>query len=192
MANWKKTGLLTGFTLLTIGGAFYLTREAMNATATVRSLKGIAKKLVTVVSTKIHNISTSALTVRIDIKLKNISTNGFKMTYPFIKVSQKEKVVGSSQAVDQVISIPPMGECNISGIYVDFPLKDLLSVALSTLSADTTQDISLSILTSSLIDPMWKVDPVTKAWSPRKDYGLRQLHQISYEDTKNVTLKKGA
>jgi hypothetical protein len=191
MANWKKIGWITGVGTASLTGLFFLARGVFNKAYSLEELKKLSDRLQSIPTAKIHKLDFTGLTIRIDVKLKNPTTNGLKMRYPFISVAYGEKKIGSSQAVDKLISIPPNGEANIEAILLNFPVIGMLSLIGTLLkSLQSGHAVQLTISTSTTIDPLWQVDPVSKEWKSLKDYGIKKLRAIPYEDKQEVTLLK--
>jgi hypothetical protein len=91
--------------------------------------------LETEIKAKIHKLDLSGITVRVDAKIKNPSEGSLNIKYPFVKLSFKGSTVGSSQAIDQDITIPKFGEANIEAILINIPLINLLSVAVDVVKS---------------------------------------------------------
>lgn len=193
MANWKKIGWVTSISAVSLTGLFFFGRGVFNQLFNLEELKKLSDQLQTIPSAKVHKIDFSGLTIRIDVKMKNPTNNGFKMKYPFVNVAYNKKSIGSSQAVDKIISIPPNGEANIEGIMLQFTLLGMFSLIGDLFkSLQSGQAVKLSVTTISSIDPLWRVNAKTKAWTAIKDFGIKKLRAIPYEDKQDVTLKKQA
>ena len=91
--------------------------------------------LETEVNAKIHSLTLSGIVIRVDAKLKNPTDGTLKIKYPFVKVGYKDSTIGSSQVLNQNITIPPFGEANIEGIMINIPLLGLFSVALDLIKS---------------------------------------------------------
>ena len=78
MANWKKIGIISGIGAGLVGIATYASR-----------LNKASNNLETVVKANLHSIKLEGITIRIDVKIKNPSSVGFKINYPFVKVIYK-------------------------------------------------------------------------------------------------------
>jgi hypothetical protein len=190
MSKGKVAALLA--TVIAVGaGGLYVLRNIFNKAADFNELKKLSDRLQAIPTAKIHKMDLSGLTIRIDVTLKNPTDRGFKMKYPFITVMHQDSTLGSSQAVDTVISIPPNGQAVISNILLNFPLFGLFSI-LGTLikSLQSGQGVKLNILTSTTVDPLWKIDAQTGQWKSLRDFGIDKLRAIPYEKSQEVTLKK--
>jgi hypothetical protein len=191
MANWKKIGLIGGGGAAGLAGLFYLLRGVFNKAYSLDELKKLSDRLETNPSAKIHKLDFTGLTIRIDVKLKNPTNNGFKMKYPFIQVAYNGKSIGSSQVSGEVLSIPPNGEYQIKAILLNFPLIGMLSLVSGLFkSLQSGEAVKIKVATTSTIDPLWEVSD--GKWTALKDYGVKVLRAIPYGDIKDVTLKKAA
>lgn len=89
----------------------------------------------TEIKAKIHSLKLSGLTIRVDAKLKNPTDGSLKLKYPFVKLSYQNSTIGSSQVVNQNITIPSYGEANIEGVMINIPLTGIFSVAMDLLKS---------------------------------------------------------
>ncbi len=191
MANWKKIGLITGVSTASLAGLFYVARTFFNKAYDLNELKKLTDQLIVIPSAKIHKLDFTGLTVRIDAKMKNPTDKGFKMKYPFIQVGYNGKPIGSSQATDELLSIPPNGEYQLKAIMLNFPLIGMLSLIGGLFkSLQSGQAVKLKVATTSKIDPLWEVSE--GKWTPLKDYGVKVLRAIPYGNIQDITLKKAA
>lgn len=189
MTNWKKIGWITGISTASVAGLFYAARTFFNKAYDFNELKKLTDQLVVIPSAKIHKLDFTGLTIRIDAKMKNPTDKGFKMKYPFVQVGYNGKVIGSSQATDEVLSIPPNGEYTLKAIMLNFPLIGMLSLIGGLLkSLQTGKAVQLKVATTSKIDPLWEVRE--GKWIPLKDYGVKVLRAIPYGNIQDITLKK--
>src|ERR1700678_746553 len=76
----------------------------------------------------VHKISLEGLVLRIDALLKNPTNASFTLKYPFIEITHKATLVGSSQVVDKNIKIPAFGQVLIQGMMVSIPVIGFVSV----------------------------------------------------------------
>jgi hypothetical protein len=191
MANWKKIGWITGIGTASLTGLLFVARGVFNKTYDFNELKKLSDQLVVIPSAKIHKIDFTGLTIRIDVKLKNPTDNGFKMKYPFIQIGYNGKVIGSSQASAQVLSIPPNDEFQVDAIMLNFPLIGMLSLIAGLFkSLRSEQAVKIKVATTTKIDPLWKVSG--GEWKALKDYGVKVLRAIPYGNIQTVTLKNAA
>jgi hypothetical protein len=191
MANWKKIGWYTGIGTASLTGLFFLARGVFNKASSLEELKKLSDELQSIPSAKIHSLNAQGLTIRIDVKLKNPTRNGFKMTYPFLNVLYGKKPMGSSQAVNKVLSIPPNGEVNIEAIMLTFPLMSLLSLAGTLVkSLNSGEAVKLNVKMTATVDPLWQVTEQGD-WKKLKDFGIKKLRFIPYESDQPVTIRKG-
>ncbi len=127
-------------------------------------LRRTSAELETVVSAKIHSISFSGLTIRVDVQLKNPTKGTMAIKFPFVKLIYKGSTIGSSQAINKDITIPSYGEVMIDSILISIPVLGLLSVAGDLIKAITgsPEGIKIQIVTISTIDLGWKTIPYEK------------------------------
>ncbi|MDO9185882.1 MAG: hypothetical protein Q7W13_07715 [Bacteroidia bacterium] len=134
----KLTKILIGAGVVVTGGyLFKMSRTSAN--------------LETEIKAKIHKLDLSGITVRIDAKIKNPTEGSLKIKYPFVKLSYKGDTVGSSQAINQNITIPEFGEANIEAIMIHIPLIGLLSVAIdlaNSIKSGAGVKIGIKIITT--------------------------------------------
>jgi hypothetical protein len=100
---------------------------------------------------KIHKLDLSGITIRVDAKIKNPTEGSLKIKYPFVKLSYKGDTIGSSQSIDQDITIPKFGEANIDAIMINIPLTGIFSLAMDLLKAlksGTGVKIGVKIMTT--------------------------------------------
>jgi hypothetical protein len=153
MANWKKIGIISGIGAGVVGIVTYASK-----------LTKASKNLESIVKANLHAIKLEGVTIRIDVQIKNPSSVGFKIKYPFVKVMYKESVVGTSQVIDKIISIPKNGEVNVKGIMITIPYTGLFSVGAGLMKALTMNDAAvITIKTISNVDLGWKKLPYEKS-----------------------------
>jgi hypothetical protein len=125
----------------------------------------------TVASAKIHKLDLSALTIRVDLLLKNPTKGSLKIKYPFVKIVYNEKTIGSSQAINQDIEIPSFGQAQVNAIMIQIPLLNLITFGASILKAlQENAGIKIQLKTISTIELAFK--------------------SVPYEKTEDITLKK--
>ena len=105
----------------------------------------------TEIKAKIHSLKLSGLTIRVDAKLKNPTDGTLKIKYPFVKLSFQNSTIGSSQVVNQNITIPSFGEANIEVVMINIPLTGIFSVAmdlLKSLKTGTGVKVMIKVVTT--------------------------------------------
>ena len=125
----------------------------------------------TEIKAKIHSLKLSGLTIRVDAKLKNPTDGTLKIKYPFVKLSFQNSTIGSSQVVNQNITIPSFGEANIEGVMINIPLTGIFSVAmdlLKSLKTGTGVKVMIKVVTTiyttfSTIPYEYEVEQTLKA-----------------------------
>lgn len=181
MEVWKKitVGALAGGVL--IGGVLFIPK--------LIKLKNASPELDVIPKAKIHKLDFTGLTIRVDVQLKNPTTAAFKMKYPYIRLSYKGSVIGTSQSVNKDIEMPGLGEANISQIMMHVPITSVLSMAGTLLKAvQNNTEVKVDITTITHIDPYWKYDEDKKEWKRMVNLGKKSL--IPYNKTQSVSLRK--
>ncbi len=144
---------------------------AIAAIAYLKNIKRAQAQLEIIPVINIHQISLEGLTVRVDALLKNPTGASFKIKYPFVKLTHKDALLGSSQAVNKDIKIPAFGQVMIKDIMIKVPVLSFFSVGYDIIKAlMNKQPITLTI------------SVITTA-----DLGVTQ---IAIEHTQDMTLKK--
>ena len=118
----KLTKILIGTGVVLTGG--YLIKMSRTSANLETEIKAI-----------IHKFDLTGITIRVDAKIKNPTEGSLKIKYPFVKLAYKGETVGSSQVVNQDITIPKFGEANIQAIMIKIPLMGLLSAGLDLLTS---------------------------------------------------------
>lgn len=83
----------------------------------------------------IHQLSLDGLTIRVDALLKNPTGASFKIKYPFIEITHKDVLAGSSQVVNKDIKIPAYGQVLIKDMMVKIPVLSFFSVMYDVVKA---------------------------------------------------------
>jgi len=118
----RLTKILIGTGVVLTGGyLFKMSRTSANLETEIKAI--------------IHKFDLTGITIRVDAKIKNPTEGSLKIKYPFVKLSYKGETVGSSQVVNQDITIPKFGEANIEAIMIKIPLMGLLSAGLDLLTS---------------------------------------------------------
>jgi hypothetical protein len=129
----------------------------------------------TEINAKIHSLKLSGLTIRVDAKIKNPTDGTLKIKYPFVKLAYQNSTIGSSQVVNQNITIPSFGEANIEGVMINIPLTGIFSVAmdlLKSLKTGTGVKVMIKVVTTiyttfSTIPYEYEVEQTLKADSSK-------------------------
>jgi hypothetical protein len=149
METWKKIAVGTVIGGVLIGGTVYIAR-----------LSAAGAELETVPMVRIHKLDLSGLTIRVDVQLKNPTRTPLKLKFPFIKLIYREASIGSSQVIDQDISIPAFGEAIINEIMIRIPMLSLFSLSGGLIQAIQNKEaVVLEIKTLTTIDLGWKKMP---------------------------------
>lgn len=131
----------------------------------------MSSEIETVATAKVHKLDISALTIRVDVQIKNPTRGSVKIKYPFVKIVYNEKTIGSSQAINKDIEIPSFGQAQINAIMIQIPFLNLISFGASVLKAlKDNAGIKIQLKTISTIELPFK--------------------SVPYEKTEDITLKK--
>lgn len=120
---------------------------------------------------KIYQVNWDGITIRIDLLMKNPTKGSFSIKFPFVKLTYKDNVVGSSQVVNKDIKIPAFGEARIEKILVNIPILSIFSVS------------------SSILKAVQKNEPLTIKATLITTIDLG-LVRIPFEESHEVTIKK--
>lgn len=120
---------------------------------------------------RIYQVNWDGLTIRIDLLMKNPTKGSFSIKFPFVKLTYKDNVVGSSQVINKDIKIPAFGEAKIEKILVNIPILSIFSVS------------------SSILKAVQKNEPLTIKATLVTTIDLG-LVKIPFEESHEVTLKK--
>lgn len=126
-------------------------------------MKRTSSEMETVARAKIHKLDLTALTIRVDVKIKNPTKGNLKIKYPFVKILYKDSTIGTSQSINKDIEIPSFGEANIQAIMIQVPLLELIRFGASMLKAfKEGTGVNVQIKTISTIDLGFKSIPYEK------------------------------
>ena len=101
----------------------------------------------------IYSLSWDAVTIRVDVLIKNPTSGSFSIKFPFVKIIYKDNTVGSSQAVNRNIKIAAYGETRIEKIMVRIPVLSVFSVVYALIkSFHNNEPVALKIITTTVAD----------------------------------------
>jgi hypothetical protein len=118
----------------------------------------------------IYQLSLEGLTIKVDALLKNPTGASFKIKYPFIEISHKGVLVGSSQSASKDIKIPAYGQVLIQDMMVKIPVLSFFSVMF-----DVVKELMNK---KGIVFTIGVITTVDLGWS-----------QIPYEHKQDLTLK---
>ena len=119
----------------------------------------------------IFQLSLDGLTVKVDALLKNPTGASFKIKYPFIELTHKNMLVGSSQVINKDIKIPAYGQVLIQDMMVKIPVLSFFSVVY---------DMVKSLMNNkSIVFTVGVITTVDLGWT-----------QVAYEHKQDLTVKK--
>lgn len=93
----------------------------------IRKMNSTNQNLEIIPTAQIHKVNLLGLFIRMDIRFKNPDGGTFKIKYPFVKIQFEAETIGTSQAIDKDISIPPYGEAVVNGIMIEIPITNILT-----------------------------------------------------------------
>ena len=136
-----------------------------------KNLRKAQAELEIIPKANLYSLSWDGLTIRVDVLLKNPTKGSFSIKFPFVKLIYKDTTIGSSQAVNENIKIPPYGEAIIEKILVQVPVTSVFSVVFALVkSLYNKEPVKLTIKTMTTVDV--------------------GLAKIPYEDSTEVIVKK--
>lgn len=134
------TGTLIGAGLIA-GYSYYL------------KMKRTQAELEIVPDARLHEVSWEGLTIRIDLLLKNPTKGSFSIKFPFVKLTYKGTLVGSSEIVNKDIKIPAYGQAKIEKIMVNLPILSIFTVSSSILKAiQNNEQVKITATLMTTID----------------------------------------
>lgn len=117
-----------------------------------RSLKRTGEELEVTHRVTVASLSLTALTLRIDITIRNPTPNGFSIKFPYIRLEMNGSPIGNSEVVDKVIDIPSQGEVHISNITIPISTLEELSVLASIISPlNAGQSVQIEVISDTAI-----------------------------------------
>lgn len=134
-------------------------------------MKRTEAELEIVPDARLHAVNWDGITIRLDLVLKNPTKGSFSIKFPFVKLTYKNTLVGSSTVTNKDIKIPAFGEAKIEKLLVNIPVMSIFSVSTSILRA--IQNREPLKITATLMTTI--------------DLGITK---IPYEESHEVTLKK--
>ncbi len=157
MSTWPKVALVTAG----CGALAYVYVKQMSRTKA---------NLIVNPQVTVHSIGLTGLVLRADVQIKNPSSGSFTMKFPFVTLYYKDTLLGSSQVVNQDITVKAYSEANIQKILIDIPLSSVFSVVSGLISSITNkQAVMITIKIASVIDLGWS--------------------KMNYDDAQEITLK---
>jgi len=143
---------------------------AIAAIAYFNRIRRAQVQLQVIPNANIHQLSLDGLTIKVDALLKNPTGASFKIKYPFIEISHKGTLVGSSQSVNKDIKIPAYGQVLIQDMMVKIPVLSFFSVMY---------DVVKELLNKKgIVFTIGVITTVDLGWT-----------QIPYEHKQDLTLK---
>jgi len=143
LAKKILTGTLIGAGVFT-GYSYYL------------KMKRTQAELEVIPDARLQQVNLDGITIRIDLLLKNPTKGSFSIKFPFVKLTYKDSLIGSSQIVNQDIKIPAFGQAKVEKILVNVPMLSIFSVSTSVLKAIQSKDeVKVTTTLITTIDLGW-------------------------------------
>ena len=140
MKRWAKI-LLLGTGIAATGGTVYAFR-----------LKRFAKKAEIISRVNVHKIALDGITLRVDSLVKNPTSLGVSMKFPFVKLVYKDATIGTSVAVNKDVKIPKNSQVQLDPMMIQIPLLGFFSLGADLLKAFTDgTPIKLAVKYSSTV-----------------------------------------
>ena len=118
-----------------------------------KNLRKAQAELEIIPKANLYSLSWDGLTIRVDVLLKNPTRGSFSIKFPFVKLIYKDTTIGSSQAVNKNIKIPPYGEAMVEKILVQIPVTSIFSVVFALVkSLYNKEPVKLTIKTMTTVD----------------------------------------
>jgi len=146
----------------------------IGAVAAIAYFKRIGRaqtELQVIPNASIYQLSLEGLTIKVDALLKNPTGASFKIKYPFIELTHKNVLVGSSQVINKDIKIPAYGQVLIKDMMVNIPVISFFSVVYDMVKALSNQQ--------SIVFTVGVITTVDLGWT-----------QTAYEHKQDLTIKK--
>ncbi len=144
---------------------------AVAAIAYFKNINRAQAQLQVIANASIYQLSLEGLTVKVDALLKNPTGASFKIKYPFIQLTHKNVLVGSSQVVNKDIKIPAYGQVLIKDMMVKIPVLSFFSVVY---------DMVQSLLSNkSIVFTIAVITTVNLGWT-----------EVAFEHKQDLTVKK--
>jgi hypothetical protein len=134
-------------------------------------LRRTSADLKTVSTVNVFKLGLDGLTLRVDVNIKNPTQTKFAIKFPFVSLNYKGNLLGSSQSVNQDITIPAYGEAKATQIMIHIPGLKLLTLTGGFFKAlQNGEALQIDSTTMTTID-----------------LGVKK---IPYKKTEVITLKK--
>ncbi|MBL7911640.1 MAG: hypothetical protein JNJ41_11340 [Bacteroidia bacterium] len=107
----------------------------------------VGNNIVTEIKAKIFSVNFSSIRIDVDVKVKNPSNSRATVKHPFVKISFKDKVIGSSEVIDKTYNIEPLSQFNLLTTQIPVQLFSLgpLAAELVKKAQDKKYPITLQI-----------------------------------------------
>ena len=119
----------------------------------IKNLTKAQASLEIIPQASLHSLSWDGIIIKVDVLMKNPSKGSFSIKFPFVKLSYKGTMIGSSQVVNKDIKIPAFGEAMIENILVQIPVTSVFSIVFALVkSLYNKEPVKLTIKTMTTVD----------------------------------------
>ena len=141
------------------------------AIAYFKNINRAQEQLQVILNASIYQLSLEGLTVKVDALLKNPTGASFKLKYPFIELTHKNVLVGSSQVINKDIKIPAYGQVLIQDMMIKIPVLSFFSVAYDMIKALMNKEpIVFTVAVITTLNLGW----TQKAYEHKQELTLRK------------------
>ncbi len=88
-------------------------------------MKRTQAELEVIPDARLQQVNLDGITIRIDLRLKNPTKGSLSIKFPFVKLTYRDSLIGSSQVVNQDIKISAFGQAKIEKILVNVPILSI-------------------------------------------------------------------
>lgn len=132
----------------------------------------VSKDIQVIPSFSISGFGLKGMTLDISLAIKNPTSVKLNIMFPFMRLMMGSSILGSSQVINQVITIPAYGEAQINKIGIPITLMEEIDLGLTLFSPLASgQSVGAEIVTTSAL-VFW-------------------FGEVPFERVNSVTLKKG-
>lgn len=122
-------------------------------TVYVLKLRRLSKEIEVITNVSISNADLNGLQLKIEVQLKNPTSTGITMKYPFVKMLYNNKTFASSDIKNTTYTLPAHGEKQIDPIYITIGFLSLASLSPDLLAQYRKEGkVTITVNTVTTID----------------------------------------
>jgi hypothetical protein len=129
-----------------------------------------ADKIVVDVSSRIHKITFTQITISCDAKVKNPSNQNFRFRRPFVTLSYQGKTLGTSDVKDTLIELAPYTEIEIKNIVIEIQLLQLPAVLMDVYNRLKTAQGTLTLDVQTIVPMVTNAGDVPVKFDEKINY----------------------